>query len=139
MKTLTEERVKQETAKIKLIIENQISKISHELKWELEKDKSDISPVKSRTKYPFKSTKIVHSEFVEAPSKKNSSSRLSTRGSSESPRSGKMLMSKETIYYVDQEGFLLDENNYYLLDSEEKMIRLNSKMLAELRLEGLLQ
>lgn len=32
---MVEERVKQETNKIKKIIENEISKVSHELKWEM--------------------------------------------------------------------------------------------------------
>ena len=32
---MVEERVKQETSKIKKIIENEISKLNHELKWEM--------------------------------------------------------------------------------------------------------
>lgn len=81
-------------------------------------------------KYPFSSTKIVHTEALEAPYKKTSNgSRMSTRESSDSPRSTKVLMSSETTYFIDREGFLLDEQNYYLLDSEEKMIRLTSKMI----------
>lgn len=51
----------------------------------------------------------------------------------ESPRAGKVLMRNEQIYYIDREGFLLDEDSYYILDSDEKMIRLSSSMLEQLR------
>ena len=58
---------------------------------------------------------------------------MSTRESLESPRAGKVLMRNEQIYYIDREGFLLDEDSYYILDSDEKMIRLSSGMLEQLR------
>ena len=54
---------------------------------------------------------------------------MSTRESLESPRAGKVLMKNEQIYYIDREGFLLDEDSYYILDSEEKMIRLSMGMI----------
>ena len=63
---------------------------------------------------------------------------MSTRESLESPRAGKVLMKNEQIYYIDREGFLLDEDSYYILDSEEKMIRLSTGMLEQLRESGLL-
>ena len=112
--------------------------MNHELKWEVERTKSEASPFRSKLKYPFKSIKLVYSEFLQTSSKSKGSSRQSTRESLESPRSGRVLMKSEQVYYVDCEGFLLDENSYYILDSEEKMIRLSTKMLEQLQEEGLL-
>ena len=40
-----------------------------------------------------------------------------------------MLMKNEQVYFIDREGFLLDEESYYILDGEEKMIRLSGEML----------
>lgn len=58
---MLEDRVKQETNKIKLIIDNEISKINHELKWAVDKQRSEGSPFRSKLKYNFKSIKLVHS------------------------------------------------------------------------------
>jgi hypothetical protein len=30
----------------------------------------------------------------------------------------KVLLKEEQTYYIDREGFLLDEDSYYILDSE---------------------
>jgi hypothetical protein len=45
----------------------------------MEREKTTV-PIKSRMKYPFSSTKLVHTETLEAPYKKNNNgSRISTR------------------------------------------------------------
>jgi len=69
----------------------------------------------------------------------NSKSRLSTRGSSESPRSERFIISEEKIYFIDKDGYLLDEDSYYLLDDNDSMIRLDQAMLGQLRREGILK
>lgn len=134
VRNLMEERVKQETAKVRLIIENETNKLVHELRWEL---KRESSPLKSALKYPFAPLKLTCSEFIEAT--QQGKTRLSTRESSESPRSGRYVLSEERTYFVDKDGYLLDEDNYYLVDEGEKMIRLSASMVAQLRREGMLR
>lgn len=65
--------------------------------------------------------------------------RLSTRGSSESPRSPRVILSQERIYYIDKDGFLLDEQSYYLTDENGNMIKLDETMIEELIKQGLLR
>lgn len=115
VRNLIEERVKQETAKIRLIIENETNKLVHELRWEIKKDHPP-SLLKSKLKYPFKPIKLSYSEFVEATLVSSAKGRLSTRESSESPRSGRYIFSEEKTYFIDKDGYLLDEDSYYLVD-----------------------
>lgn len=50
----------------------------------------------------------------------------------------KELMTIETLYYIDEEGFLLDKERHYLLNANGDQIRLDEARLSLLRKEGLL-
>jgi hypothetical protein len=72
----------------------------------MKKENSSI-PIKSKLKYPFKPIKLSYSEFMDV-ALKNSKGRMSTRESSESPRSGRYIFSEEKTYLIDKDGYLLD-------------------------------
>ena len=42
------------------------------------------------------------------------------------------------MYYVDREGFLLDQNGYYLLNKMEQQIQLDHKHIALLKKNNVL-
>jgi hypothetical protein len=96
-----------------------MNKLVHELRWELKKDSPSI-PIKSKLKYPFKPIRLNYNEFMEVAltptPTPHAKSRMSTRESSESPRSGRYILSDEKVYFIDKDGYLLDEDSYYLLD-----------------------
>ena len=64
----------------------------HDLRWEIKKEKA-TTQIKSKLKYPFKPVKLSYNEFMEVSLANNTKGRLSTRGSSESPRSGRYIIS----------------------------------------------
>lgn len=89
--------------------------------------------MKSKLKYPFKAIKLTYNEFMDVALVNNTKGRMSTRESSESPRSGRYIFSEEKTYFIDKDGYLLDEDSYYLLDQNDNMIRLDQGMLVQLR------
>lgn len=50
----------------------------------------------------------------------------------------KEVMTLETMYYLDQEGFLLDSEMHYLLNQNGKQIQLEQSLIDKLKIEGLL-
>jgi hypothetical protein len=43
------------------------------------------------------------------------------------------LDSEKLTYFIDKEGYLLDENGFYLLDEKDKMIKVDRKLLKKLK------
>ncbi len=50
----------------------------------------------------------------------------------------KEVMTLETMYYLDQEGFLLDSETHYLLNQNGKQIQLEQSLIDKLKIEGIL-
>lgn len=67
--------------------------------------------------------------------KENLSTEYSTGSSEEheGKNEAKILDFEEFTYFIDKEGYLLDENGFYLLDDKDKMIKVDRKLIKKLR------
>ena len=50
----------------------------------------------------------------------------------------KEIITQETLYFVDRDGYLLDADRFYLLDAQNKEIRLSDDKIDILKREGLI-
>ena len=52
---------------------------------------------------------------------------------------GEEITISETLYYLDRDGYLLDKNSYYLMDSSNSQVQLDPKHINLLKFYNLLQ